>query len=169
MDRLQKKDYIQSLNTDLKSAGLVVVTHYQGLTVAEISQLRRKARDAGAKFQVTKNTLTKLSLDGTNFAGIVEMFSGPTAIAYSEDPVAAAKVLVDYAKDNEKLKILGGALGERQLKLAEVQTLAKMPSLDQLRSTILGLLQAPATKIARVLQEPGGQVARVLNAHAQNN
>lgn len=167
MNRTQKQQFIDTMHGEIKDAGVVVVAHYQGLTVAEISDLRRKVRGAGASFKVTKNTLTKLATKDTSYSNVVDLFTGPTAVAYSADPIAAAKVLVDYAKDNEKLKILGGAMGERKLQAADVESLAKMPSLDQLRGTILGLLQAPATKMVRLLQTPGGQIARVIQAHAQ--
>lgn len=167
MDRSQKKEFIESLHGEIKNAGVVVVTHYQGLTVAEITVLREKVREAGAKFCVTKNTLTRLAVDGTQFKSVVELFKGPTAMAWSEDPVAAAKAVVEFAKNNEKLVVLGGAMGETRLDKAGVESLAKMPSLDELRGTLVAMLQTPATRLARVLQAPAGQVARVIGAHAR--
>jgi len=143
----------------------VVVTHQSGLTVAESSDLRRKMTEAGASFKVTKNRLTRRALEGTRFSGIAPMFTGPTAIAYSTDPVAAAKVAVEFAKKNDKLVILGAGFGEDVLDVGDVRALAALPSLDELRGKLIGLLQAPATKVASVLQAPAGQLARVLSAY----
>ncbi len=168
MDRKEKSELVESLRGTFNEAGLVIVTHNNGLTVAETTDLRRKTRNAGAGFKVTKNRLTRLALAGTKFEAIDKLFTGPTAISYSRDPVAAAKVMVDFAKSNEKLVILGGALGQVVLDAAGVKALATLPSLDELRGKILGLLQAPATRIASVLQAPGAQIARVLSAKAQS-
>lgn len=167
MNRTQKHDFVKEMHGEFKGAGLVVVAHYQGMTVAEVSDLRRKVRSAGASFKVAKNTLAKLAAKDTAYSNVIDLFTGPTALAYSADPIAAAKVLVDYAKNNEKLKILGGAMGEQRLQANDVESLANMPSLDQLRGKILGLLQAPASTLVRLLQTPGGQIARVIQAHAQ--
>lgn len=167
MNREEKSELVATLNGTFKQAELVVVTHNQGLTVAETTDLRRKTRNAGAGFRVTKNRLTRLALVGTKFQGLDKLFTGPTAIAYSKDPVAAAKVVVDFAKANEKLVILGAALGDKVLDAEGVKALAALPSLDQLRAKLLGMLQTPATRIASVLQAPGGQVARVIAAHAK--
>jgi len=166
VDRTQKKDWVGSLHGTLGEAGLVVVTHYTGLTVAEMTALRGKMRAAGASFKVTKNRLTKLALEGTEYENIADLFTGPTAIAYSADPVAAAKVAAEFAKTNDKLKILGGSLGTLRLDVAGVQALATLPSLDELRGKLLGMLSTPATRIAGVLQAPAGQLARVLKAKA---
>lgn len=166
MDRAEKKAFIEEMHNTFKGASTVVVAHYKGLSVAEMSNLRSKVRAAGATVKVTKNRLTKLALDGTSFTAIGEMLVGPTALAFSNDPVAAAKAFVEFAKDNEKLVVLGGAFGEKKLGLNEVQALAKMPSLDELRAKIVGMLQTPATRLACLLQAPAGQVARVINAHA---
>ena len=168
MDRTQKEDLVASMHQSFSEAELVVITHYTGLSVAEMTDLRAQVRDAGASFKVTKNRLTKLALAGTKFEGLSDMFTGPTAIAYSEDPVAAAKVTAAYAKKNDKLVIIGGALGENMLDQSGVKALADMPSLDELRGKIVGLLQAPATKVAGVLQAPGGQVARVISAYGSS-
>ena len=166
VNRTEKSELVTSLHAKLSEAGLVVVTHNQGLTVAEITDLRRKVRVAGASFKVTKNRLTRLALAGTKFEGIGKLFIGPTAIAYSKDPVAAAKVVVDFAKGNEKLVILGAALGSNVLNVESVKALAALPSLDELRGRLLGMIQTPATRIAGILQAPGAQIARVLNAYA---
>lgn len=145
---------------------MVVVTHYSGLTVKELGDLRGRMREAGALFKVTKNRITRLALKDTKFEQLSEMFIGPTAIAYSEDPVAAAKVAVNYAKENEKLIVLGGGLDAEILDADGVKVVASLPSLDELRARLIGMLGTPATRIAQVLQAPGGQVARVLSAHA---
>lgn len=154
------------MNSVFGKAELVVVTRYSGLTVQEMSDLRRQMRGAGADFKVTKNRLTRLALEGTRFKSLADLFKGPTAIAFSKDPVAAAKVATDFAKKNEKLVVVGGAMGETVLNPEGVKALAAMPSLNELRGKIVGLLNAPATKIAGVLQAPAGQLARVLNAYA---
>lgn len=166
MDRAQKTELIATMNQVFVKTGLVVVTRYSGLTVQEITDLRRQMRDVGASFKVTKNRLTRLALEGTRYKPLGELFKGPTAIAYSDDPVAAAKAAVDYAKKNDKLVVLGGAMGSTLLDQAGVVALAAMPSLDELRGKLVGLLNAPATKIAGVLQAPASQLARVLNAYA---
>ena len=166
MDRTEKAQSVTELNGLFTEAGAVVVAHYSGLSVAEMNDLRSRMRKAGASFKVAKNRLAKRALEGTPVAGITDLFSGPTGIGYSADPVAAPKVLVAYAKENEKLVILGGAAVGSVLDPSGVKTLAELPSLDELRGKIVGLLQAPATKIAGVLQAPAGQLARVLSAYA---
>lgn len=144
---------------------MLVVTHQSGMTVAEVTDLRRQMRVAGASFKVTKNRLARLALKGTRFEGLASLFTGPTAIAYSADPVVAAKVAVEFANSNEKLVIVGGGLGERVLDQSGIKALAKLPSLTVLRGRIAGLLQAPAAKLAGVLQAPAGQLARVFQAY----
>ena len=166
MDRTQKAEAVQSLNGLFSEAGAVVVAHYSGMTVAQMGELRSRLRKAGASFKVAKNRLAVRALEGTQAAGISELFKGPTGIAYSNDPIAAPKILVAYAKENDKLKILGGVAVGAVLNAEGVKALAELPSLDQLRGKILGLLQAPATKIAGVLQAPAGALARVLSAYA---
>lgn len=166
MDRAQKREMVAELNTVFSETACIVVTHYSGLNVAEISDLRRRMRDAGANFKVTKNRLTKIALKGTQYSQIDDLFSGPTAIAYADDPVTPAKVVADFAKGNENLVVVGGAMGETRLDADGVQALAKLPSLDELRGKLIGLLQAPATKVAGVLQAPAGQLARVMGAYA---
>ena len=165
MNRSEKAEAIVELNQIFKDASLMVVTRQSGLSVQEVTDLRRKVRAAGASYKVTKNRLTLRALEGMAFKALGPMFTGPTAIAYSKDPVAAAKVIAAFAKDNEKLSIVGGALGENTLDVAGVQALASLPSLDALRGKIIGLLQAPATKVAGMLQAPAGQLARVFGAY----
>ncbi len=165
MNRSEKTAYIEKVNAELKKASSAIVVHYQGLTVAEITDLRGKLRAAGASMQVTKNTLTKRALQGTDYENLADLLTGPTAIGYSENPVAPAKVLAAFAKDNEKLKLLGGAFGAQKLDVKGVETLAKMPSLDELRAKIIGILSTPATRVAGVLQAPAGQLARVFGAY----
>ena len=166
MDRNDKEGWVASLKHVFEEASLVVVTHYSGLTVAQMTDLRGQMRKAGANFKVTKNRLTRLALEGTNFQDLSDMFTGPTAIAYSVDPVSAAKVAVNFAKDHEKLVVLGGAFNGQLLDVAGVSTLAKLPSLDELRGQLVGILNAPATRISSVLQAPAGQLARVIGAYA---
>ena len=165
VNRSEKAEAIVELNQIFKDANLMVVTRQSGLTVQEVTDLRRKVRAAGASYKVAKNRLTLRALEGTAFKALGPFFTGPTAIAYSKDPVAAAKVISAFAKNNEKLTIVGGALGENTLDVAGVQALASLPSLDALRGKIIGLLQAPATKVAGVLQAPAGQLARVFGAY----
>ena len=165
MDRSQKEQLVATLKQRLDEVNLVVVTQQSGLTVAQVTDLRRRMRDAGASYKVTKNRLTRLALEGTKFEALEPLFTGPTAIAASEDPVAAAKVCVEFAKDNDKLTIVGGALGEKVLDQQAINALAKLPSLDELRAKLLGVLQAPATKVAGGVQAPAGQLARVFSAY----
>jgi large subunit ribosomal protein L10 len=168
VDRGQKQKIVDGLQKDLTGTSCVVVTHQSGLSVAEITLLRQQVRDAGASFRVTKNRLAKRALDGTPFQPLSSLFTGPTAIAFSVDPVAAAKVVVGYANRNNKLTIIGGGLAGRRMDAAEVRELASLPSLDELRGKLIGLLQAPAARLARVLQAPAEQVARLLAAHAES-
>ncbi|MEQ8348946.1 MAG: 50S ribosomal protein L10 [Sneathiellaceae bacterium] len=165
MDRATKTDLVAHFHEVFSKTSVVVVTHYTGLSVAEATKLRRQMRDAGASFKVTKNRLTRRALAGTPYEALQDMFVGQTAIAYSDDPVAAAKASVDFAKSNEKLVILGGAMGDTLLDTDGVKALASLPSLDELRGKLVGLLQAPATKVAGVLQAPAGQLARVFAAY----
>ncbi|MBF0130677.1 MAG: 50S ribosomal protein L10, partial [Alphaproteobacteria bacterium] len=166
MNRDQKKELVSALNRAFGAASLVVVVHYTGMTVAEMSNLRGQMREADASFKVTKNRLTRLALAGTKYEGLADLFTGPTAIAYSHDPVAAARVTVKYAKGNDKLTILGGALGGSMLDAKGIKALAELPSLNELRGSLVGMIQTPATRIAGVLQAPAGQLARVVSAHA---
>jgi large subunit ribosomal protein L10 len=169
VDRSQKEKLVASLNETLSGVTSIVVTHQTGLTVAEVTDLRRLMREAGAGFKVTKNRLARLALQGTQFERLSSLFTGPTAIAFSRDPVAAAKVAVEFANKNDKLVIVGGALGTQALDAAGVKALATLPSLDELRGKLVGLLQTPASRIAAVLQAPGSQLARVFNAYAEKS
>jgi len=165
--RSEKEGLVASLHETFQNAQLVVVTHYRGLTVSEITDLRQRMREAQAGFKVTKNRLTRIALEGTDFEPIGELFTGPTAIAYSADPVAAAKVAWDFAKENGKLEILGGAMGTQALDKAGVESVAQMPSLDELRAKLARLLTTPAQRLATVTQEPAGSLARVLKARGE--
>ncbi len=165
MDRSQKEELVASLHQTFSETNLVVITQQSGMTVAEVSDLRRKMLAAGASYKVTKNRLTRLALEGTKFEALKELFTGPTAVAVSVDPVAAAKVCVTFAKTNEKLIIVGGAMGETKLDPQAIQALATLPSLDELRGKLIGVLQAPATKVAGVVQAPAAQLARVFSAY----
>jgi large subunit ribosomal protein L10 len=156
------------MHAEFGESTVCIVTHYQGLTVAQMEALRGKVREVGARFRVTKNRLTRLALEGTEFEGLSDLFTGPTAIATSADPVAAAKACAEFAKTNDKLVILGGAMQGRVLDAEGVQALAKMPSLDELRGKLVGLLTTPAQRVASVTQAPAGQLARVLNAYAES-
>ena len=169
MDRARKEQLVVELNGAFSDAALVVVTQQSGLTVAESTDLRRRMRDADASFKVTKNRLVKLALVGTPYEGIADLFIGPTAIAYSADPVAAARVAVNFSKENDKLVVIGGAMAQTRLDEAGVKALATLPSLDELRGKLIGLLNAPATKVAGVLQAPAGQLARVFSAYSQQD
>lgn len=167
MTRAEKETEVQELNQRFANDEVVVVTHYSGLTVKEITDLRTQLRDKGATFKVTKNSLAKLAIKGTRFEKIEKLFAGPTGVATSKDPAAAAKVAYEYAKKNEKLIILGGAFGDMILDKAGVEQLAKLPSLDEIRSKIIGLLQAPASKMVGVLQAPARQMVGVTKAYSE--
>ena len=166
VDRTEKSEFVEMLNTVFSSAGVVVVAHYSGLNVADMTSLRARVREAGASAKVVKNRLAKLALRGTDAESITDLFSGPTLIAYSGDPVAAPKVVADFAKTNEKLVILGGTMGTTPLDADGVKALAALPSLDELRAQLVGMISTPATRIAQVVNEPAGQIARVVGAYA---
>lgn len=166
MDRAQKKALVASLNRVLSETGVVVITRNHGLTVAQVTDLRNKMRAAGASYKVAKNKLARIALEGTPYEAISDMLVGPTAMATSQDAVAAAKAANDFAKSNDKLEIVGGAMGKTILDANGVKQLASLPSLDELRGKIVGLIQAPATKLVRIVQAPAGQLARVVGAYA---
>ena len=166
MDRSQKADLVAELKSVFSETSVVVVTRNLGLTVAQSTDLRLKMRDAGAQFKVAKNRLALIALDGSRYQAIGDLLKGPTALATSIDPVAAAKVAVDFAKTNDKFEILGGAMGDTLLDVNGIKALAALPSLDEMRGTLIGLIQAPATKIARTVAEPGAMLARVFGAYA---
>jgi large subunit ribosomal protein L10 len=166
MDRAQKSELVAELNEVFKGAAAVVVTRNLGLTVAQSTQLRVKMRAAGASYKVAKNRLARIAAEGTPYTSLSDLLTGPTALSTSADPVAAAKVVVEFARTNDKLEIVGGAMGDTALDVAGVKALAELPSLDELRAKIVGLVQAPATKVASILAAPGSQIARVLSAYA---
>lgn len=168
MDRIEKREFVAELSSVFADTSMVVVTRNTGLTVAEVTELRRKMREAGASFRVAKNRLALRALDGTRFDGIAPLLKGPTALAWSKDPVAVAKAAVDFAKTNDKFVLLGGSLGGQVLDANGVKALSELPSLDTLRAKLLGLINAPATKVAGVLQAPAGQLARVFAAYADS-
>ncbi|MFN3468389.1 MAG: 50S ribosomal protein L10 [Novosphingobium meiothermophilum] len=167
MDRSQKAESVAFLNGVFSEAGAVVITRNLGMTVAQSTALRTKIREAGATYKVAKNRLAKLAIAGTDYDGIGDMFTGPTAIAASADPVAAAKVIVEFAKTTDKIEIVGGAMGSQVLDAEGVKALASMPSLDELRAKLIGLVQAPATKIAQLATAPAAKLARVFGAYAK--
>ena len=167
MDRSQKSETVASLTAVFNEAGVVVVTRNLGLTVAQSTALRGKIRDAGASYKVAKNSLAKLAIKDTDYVGLNDLLTGPTALASSVDPVAAAKAVVEFAKTNDKIEIVGGSMGTLVLNADGVRALASMPSLDQLRGTLIGLVQAPATKIAQLVTAPAAKLARVFNAYAE--
>ena len=178
MKRTQKEDKVAALHESFQSAVMVVVTHLTGMTVAETTDLRRRMRAAGSSFHVTKNRLARIALQGTRYEKLDGLFAGPTAVAFSQDPVASAKAMTEYAKKSAKVSILGGGLGDQQIDLKGVEALATMPPIEELRAKLVGLLQtpagrmvgvlqAPATQVVGVLAAPGGQLARVVQARAQ--
>jgi large subunit ribosomal protein L10 len=169
VDRAEKKESVAALSDVFKKTSVVVVAHYSGLSVAQMQNLRKQMTAAGACVQVAKNRLVKIALDGTDVASISELMKGPTLIAYSDDPVAAHKVAVAFAKDNDKLVILGGAMGKTALTNESVRALATMPSLDELRGKLVGLILAPATKLAQLTTAPAAKLARVFAAYAKQD
>jgi large subunit ribosomal protein L10 len=169
LDRTEKRDFVTGLAADLAGVSMVVVTQNKGLTVAEATDLRRRMRASGSTFRVAKNRLAHLAVQGTQFEGLTPMLKGPTALAWSTDPVAVAKTAVEFAKTNEKLVLIGGALGTQTLNADGIKALAELPSLETLRGRLLGMLQTPATRLAGVLQAPAGQLARVFGAYAKRD
>jgi len=165
--RSDKNSFVQNLKDELKNSNSVIVAHYSGLSVLETDNLRKEMRSNGAKFKVTKNRLTKIALEETPYASIADLFSGPTAIAYSDDPVAPAKVSVEFEKKFENFKIIGGSYEGEKIDLEKINFLASLPSLDSIRGKLLGLLNAPAQKIASILQVPGGQLAQVMSSRSK--
>jgi large subunit ribosomal protein L10 len=166
MNRSEKTESVAALNATFNEAAVVVVTRNLGLTVTQSTDLRNKMRDAGASYKVAKNRLAKIALNDTQYNTISDLLTGPTALATSGDPVAAAKVAVEFAKTNDKLEIVGGAMGSTVLDAEGVKALASMPSLDEMRAKLIGLIQAPATKVVQIVQAPAGQLARVFGAYA---
>lgn len=169
MDRNEKREVVSALNASLQEMGVVVVTRNLGMSVAQSTDLRQKMREAGAAYKVTKNRLAKIAIEGTDYAGLSDLLVGPVGLATSADPVAAAKVAVDFAKTNDKLEVVGGAMGTTLLDAEGIKALASMPSLDEMRAKLIGLIQAPATKLATVLQTPAGNLARVFAAYSEKD
>lgn len=167
MDRAEKAELVDHLTGAFKESGAIVVAHYAGLTVADMEDLRVQMKQAGGQVKVAKNRLAKLALKQTDNADISDLFTGPTVVAYSEDPITAPKIAVKFAKGKDKFVILGGAMGATELDADQVKALAELPSLDELRAKLAGLLTQPAAKIASVAQAPGAQIARVLSAYAE--
>ena len=169
MDRTEKREFVTVLGQVFAETSMVVVAQNKGMTVAEVSDLRRRMRASGSTYKVAKNRLAVLALEGTRFDGIKPMLKGPTALAWSTDPVAVAKAAVDYAKTNEKFVVIGGALGTQTLNADGIKALADLPSLDTLRAGLVGMIQTPATRIASVVAAPAGQLARVFGAYARKD
>jgi len=167
VDRTEKREFVTELNQALTATSMIVVTRNAGLTVAEVTELRRRMGAAGAIYKVAKNRLTNLALDGTPFDGIRTMLKGPIALAWATDPVAVAKTAVEFARTNEKFVLVGGSLGPQTLNADGVRALAELPSLDELRARLVGMIATPATRIAGILQAPAGQLARVFGAYAK--
>ena len=168
MKRSEKKDFVSKLKDEISNSSSIIVAEYSGLTVAESENLRKEMRVNGAKFKVTKNRLTKLAISETQFKDISELFKGPTAIAYSDDAVAPAKVAVSFEKKFENFKIIGGGYNGEKIDKEKIDFLAKLPSLDELRGKIIGLIAAPAQKIASITAEPGAQIARLISSNSSN-
>jgi large subunit ribosomal protein L10 len=165
MDRSEKEQLVASLRQGLAESNLVIVAQQSGLTVAEVSDLRRQIRDAGAQYKVAKNTLARLAVTGTPYESLKDLLSGPTALAFSKDPIAAAKVTVKFASGNDNFKVIGGILDGKTLTDKDIETLSKLPSLDELRGRIIGIISTPATRVAGIMQAPAGQLARVFSAY----
>jgi large subunit ribosomal protein L10 len=169
VDRTEKREFVTELNLALGATSMIVVTRNAGLTVAEVTDLRRKMGAAGATYRVAKNRLTNLALDGTQFGSIKPLLTGPIALAWAKDPVAVAKTAVEFAKTNEKFVVVGGALGTQSLDADGIRALAALPSLNELRASLVGMISTPATRIAGILQAPAGQLARVFGAYAKRD
>ncbi len=169
MNRTEKAELVDSLRQTFEGSEVVVITHQTGLTVTEVEGLRSKVREAGAGYKVTKNRLARLALQGTRYEGLTDMFTGPTSVTTSDDPVAAAKVIVEFANSNDKVTIIGGGMGERQLGVDEIKALAKTPPIEETRAKLVGLLQTPASRLVGVLTAPAGGVARVLAARGEQS
>ena len=166
MDRNEKSEVVSALHASLKQMGVVVITRNLGMSVAQSTDLRQKMRDAGAAYKVTKNRLAKIAIQDTDYVALSDMFTGPVGLATSADPIAAAKVAIEFAKTNDKLEIVGGAMGTQVLDAEGIKALASLPSLDELRAKLVGLIQAPASKLVTVTQAPAAQLARVFGAYA---
>jgi large subunit ribosomal protein L10 len=167
VDKAEKRELVSALQEVFNTSGSVVVAHYSGLTVADMEDLRVQMKEAGGQVKVAKNRLAKLALENADIADFSEFLTGPTVLTYAEDAITAAKIASKFAKSNDKFVVLGGAMGETKLEAKDVAALAELPSLDELRAKLAGMLTQPAAKIASVLQAPGGQVARVISAYSE--
>ncbi len=168
MNRTEKQEFVEEFNQTLNRNNFLLITHYKGLSVEELSLLRKQVKEKNAFFKVTKNSLVKRAIKNTNFERLDHFFIGPTAVAYSNDPVSAAKVVYDFSKENENLKIIAGSMGENELSLDEIKTLASLPSMDELRGKIIGLLISPLSNIVSLMKEPSSKVVRLLNSKFKN-
>ena len=166
MKREQKEIFIKNLKTILSENSLVLVFHYRGMSMTDMTELRVQSFNSGCNIKVTKNRLTKLALEGTDKSELTELFDGPTAIAYSNDPVQLTKLLTNFAKNNSNLVILGGIMDNEILTVEKIEILSKLPSLEEIRAQLIGLVNSPAQKIASVLNAPSGDLARVFNAYS---
>lgn len=166
MNKTQKKEVVSEFNKELQESTSIIVLQYKGLTVSDITELRKRARNENIKFKVVKNRLASLSFENTDFSELKSELKGQNAFAYASDPVSVAKLVSDFSKENEKLVIVGGALGSDILDKNQILELSKMPSLDELRAKLLSIINTPATRLATLLKEPAGQLARVLNAYS---
>ena len=164
VNRTEKHEFVESFNSKLSKTNFVLVTHYKGLTVSEISSLREKIKDCNAFFKVTKNSLAKRAVENTEYKSLKQFFVGPTAITYSDDPVSAAKVVYEFSKENENLKIIAGSMGDKELDIEEIKKLASLPSMETIRTQIAGLISSPLSNIASILSEPSSQIVRLLNS-----
>ena len=169
VDRAAKQELVTTLHDVFKDTGVIVVAHYAGMTVAQMTEFRKRIKEAGGSVKVAKNRLAMLALKDTDSAPIANLFKGPTCVAYSKDPIAAARIAVKYSRENEKLVILGGAMGRTNLDAAGVKALASLPSLDELRGRLVGLISSPATRVAQVVAAPAAQLARVVGAYANKS
>tara|TARA_B100000989_G_scaffold239327_1_gene186219 strand:+ start:2020 stop:2529 length:510 start_codon:yes stop_codon:yes gene_type:complete len=167
MNRAEKVNFVSEFSNLLSNTNFVLVTQYKGLSVEEISSLRKQAREKNTSFKVTKNSLAKRALKNTNYEKLEQLFIGPTAVAFSEDPVSAAKVLYDFSKDNEKLKIIGGAMGTKELDIDEIKKLASLPSMETIRANLVGLISSPLSNIVSLLNEPSSKIVRLINSKQQ--
>ena len=167
MNRAEKVNFVSEFSNLLSNTNFVLVTQYKGLSVEEISSLRKQAREKNTSFKVTKNSLAKRALKNTNYEKLEQLFIGPTAVAFSEDPVSAAKVLYDFSKDNEKLKIIGGAMGSKELDIDEIKKLASLPSMETIRANLVGLISSPLSNIVSLLNEPSSKIVRLINSKQQ--
>lgn len=169
MNRQEKEHFVNDFHSKIESAKVLLISHYKGLSVSEISNLRKSVKESKAIFKVTKNSLVKIAIKDTCYENLEKHFNGPIAVTYSDDPVSCAKAIFDFSKDNENLKIVGGAIGEKELSVDEIKILANLPSLDELRAKILGLISSPLSNIVRIISEPQSSLTRLINKKSEQN